>query len=255
MTVPYRSLDPDQVIERVQRLRRRIDERFGDRNLSRVCTELEAVARETQERVRQTQEPIHWLRWSVGGAIALLVLAAVFTASQLTLDRASGITVLDLVQTLDAVFNEVVLIGAALVFLVRTERRVKQRRTLHALHELRSLAYVIDEHQTDKDPDRVLGYSTPTASSPTVELEPPEILRYLIYCSEMLSTIGKLAALYIQDFDDDVAVAVVTEVEELALSLSRNVWQKIMILHSDPRFVVEHDAVGPRPDGIQPQLG
>jgi hypothetical protein len=54
--------------------------------------------------------------------------------------------------------------------------------------------------------------------------------RYLDYCSEMLSITGKIAALYIQDFDDDVALAAVNEVENLTTGLSRKVWQKLMIV-------------------------
>ena len=46
----------------------------------------------------------------------------------------------------------------------------------------------------------------------------------------MLSLIGKLAALYVQKFDDPVALGAVNEVEELTTGLSRKIWQKIMIL-------------------------
>jgi hypothetical protein len=57
--------------------------------------------------------------------------------------------------------------------------------------------------------------------------------RYLDYCSEMLSLVGKLAALYVQKFDDPVALAAVNEVEDLTTGLSRKIWQKIMIINSD----------------------
>jgi hypothetical protein len=46
----------------------------------------------------------------------------------------------------------------------------------------------------------------------------------------MLSITGKIAALYIQDFDDDVALAAVNEVENLTTGLSRKIWQKLMIV-------------------------
>ena len=59
-----------------------------------------------------------------------------------------------------------------------------------------------------------------------------ELIRYLDYCSEMLSLIGKIAALYVQKFDDPVALVAVNEVEELTTSLSRKIWQKIMILNA-----------------------
>ena len=62
-----------------------------------------------------------------------------------------------------------------------------------------------------------------------------ELGRYLDYCSEMLSLTGKVAVLYVQDFDDDVALAGVTEVENLTNGLSRKIWQKLMVLNADPQ--------------------
>lgn len=70
-------------------------------------------------------------------------------------------------------------------------------------------------------------------SSPKRNLSAPELTRYLDYCSEMLSLIGKLAAMYVQKFDDPVALDAVNDVEELTTGLSRKIWQKIMILNSD----------------------
>jgi len=62
-----------------------------------------------------------------------------------------------------------------------------------------------------------------------------EMNRYLDYCSEMLSLTGKVAALYIQDFDDAIALASVNDIESLATGLSRKIWQKLMILNSSPK--------------------
>jgi hypothetical protein len=59
-----------------------------------------------------------------------------------------------------------------------------------------------------------------------------ELGRYLDYCNEMLSLIGKLAAVYIQRFDDEVALEAVNEVEMLTASLSDRIWQKLMFLNS-----------------------
>jgi hypothetical protein len=46
----------------------------------------------------------------------------------------------------------------------------------------------------------------------------------------MLSVISKIAALYVQEFDDPVTLAAVNEVEALTGSLSQKMWQKIVIL-------------------------
>ena len=62
-----------------------------------------------------------------------------------------------------------------------------------------------------------------------------ELIRYLDYCSEMLSLTGKLAALYMQDMRDPVIIESVNEIEDLTTSLSRKIWQKIMVLNQPAR--------------------
>ena len=59
-----------------------------------------------------------------------------------------------------------------------------------------------------------------------------ELSRYLDYCSEMFSLIGKLAAVYSKDLDDPEVVSAVNDVEALTTGLSRKVWQKLMVLES-----------------------
>ncbi len=71
---------------------------------------------------------------------------------------------------------------------------------------------------------------TPTPHSPTATLTRFELGRYLDNCSELLSLTDKVAVLYVQHFDDHVVIASVNDVEQLCTSLSRKIWQKIMIL-------------------------
>jgi hypothetical protein len=75
----------------------------------------------------------------------------------------------------------VVLVGAGIFFMVTLETRIKRRRALAALRELRAVAHIIDMHQ---------------------------------------------------EFDDDVALVAVNEVENLTTGLSRKIWQKLMIVHA-----------------------
>ena len=51
----------------------------------------------------------------------------------------------------------------------------------------------------------------------------------------MLSLLGKLAALYVQRFDDSVALAAVDGIEDLTNGLSRKIWQKIAVLEGATR--------------------
>jgi len=229
----YRSLDPEKIIGTIERLCTRIDDRFPGSGLGRVCKELLTIARESQQRSAWIAKPQKSLRVVVGVLIGLIVVVLVLVLANSTLP-ASGFDFVILLQVSEAGINVFIILGAAVLFLITSEVRIKRSRALKAIHELRALAHVIDMHQLTKDPDRFPIREAATAPSPTQNLTPAQIARYLDYCSEMLSLIGKLAALYVQKFDDPVALAAVNEVEELTTGLSRKIWQKIMILHSNP---------------------
>ena len=227
----YRSLDAAIIVEKVEQLERRIHERFPERNLSRVCTELHAITRDTHERVEWIAKPNLLLRGFVGLCIGLLAFIIIRTLFSFNLpDQVGDLT--EFLQILEAGVNDLVFIGVAIFFLISIEIRIKRRRSLIALHELRAIAHLIDMHQLTKDPQRVLKQGVDTASSPQEQMTPFELNRYLDYCSEMLSLIGKIAALYIQDFDDSVVLAAVTEIEDLTGGMSAKIWQKIMIIQS-----------------------
>jgi len=226
----YRSLDSEKIVDTIEALSRRIDERFPNSGLGNVCRELLTIAGESQERsawIAKTQWPLRIITWILlvimAGGLAIILTHAAWPSG--------GFEVVGLVQGLEAALNITILLGAAALFLATVEVRIKRKRALKAIHELRALAHVIDMHQLTKDPERLRVRGQDTASSPKRTLRAPELVRYLDYCSEMLSLIGKLAALYVQKFDDPVALAAVNEVEELTTSLSRKIWQKIMILN------------------------
>ncbi|MDA0242744.1 MAG: hypothetical protein OT477_04965 [Chloroflexi bacterium] len=229
--MPYRHLNPDILVDRIEALQQRMLERFPERNLNKVCAELLATAQESKQRTAWIRRPLWPLRLGVGGLAALLSTAAIYAIPRVVLLDSTQFGLSEFLQALEAGTNNILLIGAAFVFLVTAERRIKQKRTLASLHELRVLAHVIDMHQLTKDPERILGRGPRTTSSPKESMTPFELTRYLNYCSEMLSLIGKVAALYVQDFDDEVAVAAVNELEDLTTALASKIWQKIMILH------------------------
>jgi hypothetical protein len=166
--------------------------------------------------------------------IGLFGLAVVWSIVGIPLRTESG-TASELIQTLEAGTSEVIVVGAGILFLISLENRIKRKRALAAIHELRSMAHIIDMHQLTKDPERLQKRWVVTTASPSPSLNAFQLARYLDYCSEMLSLIGKVASLYVQDFNDEVALVAVNEVEGLTTGLSRKIWQKIMILHSVDR--------------------
>lgn len=227
----YRQLIPGRIAEELTVLTRRIDERFPESGLGRVARELLAVARESTERSRQIGRPIRLLRLVNFALLALIALGIFGTLYTVEMPEQEPLTFLEFIQVLEAAINDVILIGAGIFFLFTFERRIKRHRALQAIHELRSIAHVIDMHQLNKDPEHLRMNHLRTASSPVMDLTLFQINRYLDYCSEMLALTGKIAALYVQNFDDEVALAAVNEVESLTTGLSRKIWQKLMIIN------------------------
>ena len=226
------QLDSERIVDTVHVLSKRIHERFPGAGLHTVCKQLLEIARQAKLRAQQIAEPITWVRVLSGFIVTLIALAFLTTLVLIVADLPDqSLGTADLVQMLDAAFNSLLLIGATVLFLVTLETRIKRRRALKALHELRAMAHVIDMHQLTKDPERVAAKGADTQSSPKRTMTSFELSRYLDYSSEMLSLTGKIAALYAQNFDDANVVAAVNDIEDLTSGLSRKIWQKIMILH------------------------
>ena len=230
------TLEPKLIVNTIELLNKRIEERFPDAGLKDVCANVLKLAKNLESRAVWIGKPVVWLRlvtWLVVVAIIVLTVGPFVWALLNQADesiKALGLS--DLIQLMEAGINDVLLVGAAIFFLLTTETRYKRKRALEALHEIRSIAHVIDMHQLTKDPHRILNgeqYRN-TSLSPKMEMTRFELHRYLDYCSEMLALLGKIAAVYVQEFDDGVALASAAEIETLTTGLSSKIWQKIGIL-------------------------
>jgi hypothetical protein len=225
----YRALQSKQILKTANRLRSRIHERFPDSGLAEVGTELCEIAEETQERCRSIRAFNYPLR--IGAlllaGLAVTALVVMFTHVRITDEMWD---VQNVLEELEAGLGSLVFLGAAIVFLLTIETRMKRSRALRAINELRALAHIVDMHQLTKDPEPILTQGPATAASPTRTMTPFELSRYFDYCSELLSMTSKVGALYVQAFPDPVALSAVDEIEALTSGLSRKIWQKIMIL-------------------------
>jgi hypothetical protein len=227
------QLQPKLIEQTLGQLHERIEERFPGSGLGMVCASLKEISADAERRSNWLGRPLYWLRILTLLMISVIIAALVgqFTLMQWTENDSLDWT--ELIQVMEAAINELFLIMAAIFFMVTLENRYKRRKGLKAIHELRSIAHVIDMHQLTKDPERSQGKAyQATKSSPVVKLDPFLLGRYLDYCSELLALTGKIAAVYLNHFDDPVMVSSVNEVETLTTDLSRKIWQKIMILHS-----------------------
>src|SRR5690349_4995394 len=231
----YRQLDQAQIGQTLGRLRDRIAERFPGSGLSNVAGELVSLSHEAFDCVAYLRKPNWPIRVGVGIIIAAMVVVVGLGALSIRVsNRVSSVS--ELVQTLDASINDVVFLGVAIFFLVTLEGRLKRRKALGSLQELRSVVHIVDMHQLTKDPERLMSPQPDTTSSPPRLMTAPELGRYLDYCSEMLSLTSKIAASFIQSFNDPVVLSTVNEIETLVTGLSGKIWQKITLLERATRM-------------------
>jgi hypothetical protein len=224
----YRKITLSRVHSTLGTLTQRIDERFPNSGLAKVSHELELVCAESTDKLSRIAQPNHWLRSLIALVIVLGIGLVCFSIYAVDLSS-SHFKTSEIVSISETILNEVILIGAALFFLLTLEARLKRARALKSINELRALAHVIDMHQLTKDPTEI-GEKIDTASSPERCMTPYQLNRYLDYCSELLSILGKLAAIFSQSLPETELVKAVNDVEDLTNSLSRKIWQKINIL-------------------------
>jgi hypothetical protein len=243
----YRTLDAAQIVTTLQQLEARIRERFPASGLAKVCHDLVAIAETTQQRSQMIAAPNLALRAAIVAALAAGIAGLVYVGVSIKVQVAGTTEIFGIFQGVEAAMNIVVLVGAALFFLITLETRIKRHRALTDLHMFRSITHIIDMHQLTKDPSFVLGRGAPTVASPKRTMTRFELTRYLDYCSEMLSLTNKLAALYAQNLPDAVVIDAVNDIEQLTTNLSSKIWQKITILEAHEPAVPSTEVRPPKP--------
>lgn len=225
----YQQLDSDKIIDTLAKLERRIAERFPGSGLATVSAELTSMARETSSRADGIARPNIPLRIFLGalGALALGLLGFIAVAA-VKMQMVASREVSAIMQGVDAGVSLMIVLGGAALFLATRESQMRRDRALKGLHEFRSIVHVIDMHQLTKDPS---AFGAPrTSASPDRPMTPHQLLRYLNYCSELLSLASKAAALYAEKVRDPVVIDAVGDIEDLTTNLSQKIWQKISMV-------------------------
>jgi hypothetical protein len=226
-----RQLHADRISETIEILERRIRERFPDSSLRHVAQDLHAISQQAPDQVRRIRRPNLPLRLVVALLLAAMLTLLYLVVQQVRVEEIRANTT-DLIQTIESSIGAIVFLGAAMVFLLSLENRGRRKRSLADIEKLRGLAHVIDMHQLNKDPERVVHGGNSTESSPQLDMSAFELGRYLDYCSELLALIGKVCVVYTQGQSDSILLSAVDDVETLSTGLSRKMWQKLMVLHS-----------------------
>lgn len=250
--MPYRTLNPDHLIKTVEKLERRIAERFPGCGLSKVCGELTEIARESSQKVATASKANIPLRFGVGLVLAIGIVLLAYVAASIHVKSGTE-SFFGILEGIDAAVNTLIVTGAGIYFLTTLESRWHRERALKDLHELRSIIHVIDMHQLTKDPSRTSTVGTSTPSSPQRVMSPFELSRYLDYCSEMLSLAAKIAALYAQGTRDPLIIETSSDLGQITSNISGKIWQKITLVQrqvfTEPPESMEVEAINQTPAG------
>lgn len=239
----YRLLKPEKLVETTELLVRRIGERFPKAGLEGAAKELHRFAQEAVVKSQQIRRPYLLLRFVIALLVTAIISVLVAIGMQVRVRAEELLKFEQFVQAFESALGALFFIGATIVFLVTLERRWKRERALAAIHDLRALAHIVDMHQLTKDPESTVRGGPRTASSPKRNLTRFELSRYLDYCSEMLSLISKIGAIYVQEFSDQAALEAVDHLANLTNGLSNSIWQKIMLL--DQNHLPETSSTAP----------
>lgn len=231
----FQRLLAEPVHETAERLERRVGTRFPGRGLHEVSQELVSLIETVGRSTRTARGRRSWLRpasrFGILAVVAVTLLVLVLAARSATMDAPD--TGLEWLPLLESGVNDLVFAAFAIWFLYSVPERLERERLLELLHRLRSVAHIVDMHQLTKDPERLRATFTSTRASAEMELETPEQLEYYLdYCSELLSLVGKAAALCAEESRDGVVLDTVSTIETLTVSLERKIWQKIAVLGS-----------------------
>jgi hypothetical protein len=218
----FQKVDPEQLGESAAVLCARVQERFPNTSLARIANELTEFVQTSAARVKRINAPPPILRSLRHlSVLASIGCCAFFVYVIYGSQQAAVSEPLSLFQGVQAALA-IVGIPLTLSFSLRSlaDRRMRNQ-TLKELHNLHGLLNAIDMVQLTKDP--AMGDERRT-------LGRFELVRYLDYCAELLSHIGKVAALHAQATDDPIVVSAVMALEQLAASHTANLWLKIMTI-------------------------
>ncbi|MFM7117640.1 MAG: hypothetical protein ACKO0N_13475, partial [Planctomycetota bacterium] len=120
------KLQPELVEQTIAQLQERIDERFPNSGLGKICAALRGIAKDAERKAAWLGRPLYWLR-----IVALLLIAVIlaglvgqFLLFKWTADESIDWT--EAIQGMEAAVNEIFLIAAGIFFMLTLESRYKR---------------------------------------------------------------------------------------------------------------------------------
>ncbi|MCY2966867.1 MAG: hypothetical protein NT069_25090 [Planctomycetota bacterium] len=213
------QLDPSRIIQTAEKLAQRIGQSLPGTTLAGLAAEIVQIARDTDQRIRQILKPNLAIR--IGSVTAIgLTLACLWYFMQDLHTRLEFRTITEFLGAANTCFNFLVALAGGLWFFVTLESRIKRKKILASIQELRELIHVIDATQLYYTPEMYGPDSDSTKTDQRFDHT------YLLDCSQLLGVISNLAALYTRGAADDSIMRAAADVEMLAAALTGKLYAK-----------------------------
>ena len=122
----YRKLNIEKIIDAIHLISLRINDRFPESGLLKVCNELKALAIISKHNIDSVDKPYAYFRLAFYLLILIAGASIFYTFSQLKVDE-SITTIQNFVTVSEAMINEIAMIGASFYFLYKLEDILKQK--------------------------------------------------------------------------------------------------------------------------------
>ena len=223
------KLDPDKLCNAIQKLQRLVKKRFPKSTFYKTTMKLSEVAEKAKAVAKDFGGVKRAIWWTVIiiAPIALLFLMSSLLLIYLPIESKSTQTgLLDYSETI-GLFVDWIILSVLGSLAIRKKYRLNRRKpAMQTLHQLRSIAHLIDLTQHNKNYQTVKDKTLPLEKRMSAE----DCIRYLNYSSQALSLTGKVAAIMIEDYNDSGVIAAVCELDTICNGISVKIWQKIETL-------------------------
>jgi hypothetical protein len=230
----YRSsaLDGAKILKNIIDLQNQIDAQFPERGLSSTVQDLGNEAKAASDLSNRVGGS-HTMAWFFNITIPILVFIITLSVALYYLNSEDK----EAFNGFDDIDGLINLIFLSVVIGVLFRQTVKLRRrniAMKQLHLVRTLIHVLDMKQQNKKIDG----KCLTNQKPLLSIS--ESILYLDDCSQAVVLAGKVAALLIEDYDDSLVIATVSEIDALCNGITNRIWLKIQVFQLTHRTAVRN---------------
>jgi len=214
------ALCGDQINETILELQREIEKKFPDLGLSSTVQKLGGEAKVASEFITK-KGGSHTKAWIFNITLPILVFIITFSTALYYLNL-EGKEAFNGFDDIDGLINLIFLSVVIGVLIRQTIKLLRRTSTMKQLHRIRTLIHILDMKQQNKK-----SYGKCLTNQKALSIS--ESILYLDDCSQAVVLAGKVAALLIEDYDDSLVIATVSEIDALCNGITNRIWLKIQV--------------------------